>query len=251
MTWKQRAARLINGVLRPLDVQIVRGPTDADVHESLRMDKTLKRIARRNIEIGSIIDVGASDGCWYELTFPCFPQARGLLVDANPVHRPALESFVRKHPKAEFIIAAAGSHSGEIDFHIDENNPRAGQASNTPLGPGALKVPVIALDDEIRKRGLPGPYLLKLDTHGYECDVFDGAREILQNTNLIVVEVYNFCVAGGALRFHEMCAYLEERGFRLFDLADPARRPRDLALWQMDFFFLRSDRPEFQSDGYY
>jgi hypothetical protein len=64
------------------------------------------------------------------------------------------------------------------------------------------------------------------------------------------MECYNFRIAPEALLFYEMCDYLEKRGFRPMDMLDPLHRPYDDALWQMDFVFVRSDRPEFGYNAY-
>ena len=60
---------------------------------------------------------------------------------------------------------------------------------------------------------LPGPYLIKLDTHGYEVPILCGATETLRNTNLLVIETYNFRLIGNNLLFHEIIAYMRERRF--------------------------------------
>ena len=69
---------------------------------------------------------------------------------------------------------------------------------------------------------------------------------MLKETNLIAVEVYNFQLTDDSLRFNEMVDFLEARGFYPVDLCDPTFRPDDHAFWQMDLFFIRSDRKEFK-----
>jgi hypothetical protein len=103
----------------------------------------------------------------------------------------------------------------------------------------------------VAARGLVGPYLLKLDTHGYEVPVLIGASHVLTHTELLIIEAYNFTLGPGSLRFHELCAWLEARGFRCCDLADPMRRPHDGTLWQMDLAFAPATSALFASSGYF
>ena len=53
-------------------------------------------------------------------------------------------------------------------------------------------MPMVRLDSTVRKAGLVGPYLLKLDTHGFELQIIQGAEEMLRNTELAVIEAYIF-----------------------------------------------------------
>ena len=93
---------------------------------------------------------------------------------------------------------------------------------------------------------MPPPFLIKLDTHGYELPILAGAARTLQQTEVLIVEVYNFPGSAPAVSFYEFCRLMAEKGFRCIDLLDPLYRPRDEALWQMDLVFLRESRPEFQ-----
>ena len=92
---------------------------------------------------------------------------------------------------------------------------------------------------------LTGPYLLKFDTHGYEMPILRAAAKVLRETQVIVMEVYNFDITPHCLCFPAMCAHLETLGFRCLDLVDPMLRSRDQALWQMDLVFGRADDPRF------
>ena len=49
-----------------------------------------------------------------------------------------------------------------------------------------------------------------------------------------------------ALRFHEMCAKMENLGFRCYDIADPMLRDYDKSFWQVDLFFCRNNEKIFE-----
>jgi hypothetical protein len=102
------------------------------------------------------------------------------------------------------------------------------------------------VDGLVRKHSLAGPFLLKLDTHGFEVSIFEGATNTLADCAMLIVEAYNFTLCAGCLRFPELCAYLEARGFRCVDLFDILVRPRDQAFWQMDMVFIPASSPVFQ-----
>ena len=119
-----------------------------------------------------------------------------------------------------------------------------------PGDTGGRTVPVETIDAAIAARALPGPYALKLDTHGYELAVLAGAAHTLTQTELLVIEAYNFTLMPGCLRFYELCVWLEARGFRCCDLADPMRRPQDGAFWQVDLVFAPATSPLFASNVY-
>ena len=211
-------------------------------------DGAMNRLRALRLNVGTIIDVGASTGCWTEKAIPYFPEARFLCVEAQPVHEPALQRFTRRHPNVRYVMAAAGAREGEIYF--DTHDPFGGVASEQPGGPGWARVPVTTLDRLAAQHGLPSPFLIKLDTHGFEVPILDGACAMLERTAALIVEVYNFQINQNALTFPQMCEELARRGFRCFDLFDPMNRPADGALWQMDMVFLRGDRPEFQRNAY-
>jgi FkbM family methyltransferase len=163
-------------------------------------------------------------------------------------HGEALRELDASDPRMHAVLAAAGDHVG--DTHFIANDPFGGAATAEPSGEYDIVVPMTTVDTEVERLGLAGPYLLKLDTHGFEVPILEGAASTLGETILLVIEVYNFELRPSALRFHELVDYLERRGFRVIDLAGVAWRPRDRALWQMDLVFLRDDQPEFDSSKY-
>lgn len=180
------------------------------------MQAALARCQQRNLQINTIIDIGASDGRWSLMARNFFPNSSCFLIEAQSSHEDCLKKIRASNSGIEYIISAA----------------------------------VATVDYLVKERNLKPPFLLKLDTHGFELPIFEGARETLKNTVLIVVEAYNFKLTSESLRFHEMCSYMETLGFRCIDMCDPMHRPTDKVFWQMDLLFTPADRAEFLSNSY-
>jgi FkbM family methyltransferase len=167
------------------------------------------------------------------------------MIEAQTLHRDGLARFQADFAQTRTVLAAAGSQPGEIYF--EANDPWGGVAAERPNNQTGnwIRVPMTTIDQEVLASGFPGPYLIKLDTHGYEVPILDGARQTLAQTEVLIIECYNFKIADSALRFPGFCLHLESLGFRCIDLFDPLYRPADGAFWQMDLVFIRNDRPEF------
>lgn len=211
------------------------------------MEGLLARAAARGIRPGTVIDIGASDGTWSLRARRHFPAAKYLLFEPLAERHAALTRLRGQHG-FDFVPAVAGASAGTVEFTVDPALDGSGVAA--PGRSGNRTVPQETIDHAIAARGLPGPYCLKLDTHGYEVPVLTGATEVLTRTELLIIEAYNFTLNPGCLRFHELCAWLEARGFRCCDLADPMRRPADDILWQMDLAFAPATNPIFASSRY-
>lgn len=224
------------------DIRIAPQPSS-----KISLSAALKRISDRRLEIGTVIDVGASNGIWSGQCEKFWPNARYHLVEAQPVHEEGLMKFCAVRPNASYVLKAAGAFEGDIFF--DDRQPLGGFASVEKSGAAITPVKQTTIDAEIARLKLPGPYLIKLDTHGYEVPIFEGATEALKDANLVVVETY-FFKNGDRLLMHEMIEFMAKRGFAVTDICDPLWREYDNSLWQIDVFFIRADRPEFSTGRY-
>jgi FkbM family methyltransferase len=211
------------------------------------MEAALARRAAHDAGVRTVIDEGASDGRWSRAARKILPPAHYFMVEARPEHEPGLAKTATD-PDFSYQICAAGNRDGEI--HFDATDLWGGQASDAAYEKNDIVVPVRRLDGLAAERKLAGPFALKLDTHGHELQIFEGARGILAQARLLIVECYNFRLAPQSLLAHEMCAWLGERGFRCIDLCDPLYRARDGALWQMDLFFVPASDAAFASNSY-
>ncbi|KAA1053967.1 hypothetical protein FH063_002202 [Azospirillum argentinense] len=221
----------------------------------LRTTSALSRLAQRGLQVASVLDIGASDGQWSLAARRIWPDARYHLIEAFDHWRAPLEAVCSAQTGFSHAIAAAGNSDGEVWFYNDPDAPYGGAAfQDQPDGKErpekSWKVPQVALAKEAERVGLKPPFLIKLDTHGFEVPILEGAEAILSQTNLVVIEVYVFHVHPQALLFHEICHWMAEKGFRPIDISEPLWRPRDGALWQFDLFFVPATQQEFACNAY-
>jgi FkbM family methyltransferase len=212
------------------------------VAHALSTAAALARIAARGTEIRTVLDVGASDGRWSLQAETVWPEARFHLVEANPAHAGRLHRLCARKPAFSCSLVAAGPVDGEVGF--DGSNPLGGRAlPDDPAAP--MTVPQRALGSLAAELRLPPPFLIKLDTHGYEPSILAGAGPLFPATSLFVIEAYTFPLPPDEVQFHELCGLMAAQGFRVIDLSEPLWRSKDGALWQLDLFFVPTSRPEF------
>jgi FkbM family methyltransferase len=241
---RRKLAHLINRMLSPLGIEFRCSKTGG----RSSMAGALSAMAERGHDFKTIVDVGASNGIWSEMVMQYYPDASYLLIEALPAHESSLVQFCRSHTNAQYILAAAGDRQGGVYF--DASSLFGGQASAKYSGQHNLVVPMTTVDTQMQLRNLSGPTLIKLDTHGFETAILEGAKETVAATEMVIVECYNFEIGPDSLLFYQMCCYMRERGFRCIDLAAPVYRPYDDVFWQMDLFFAREEWPGFRHKAY-
>ena len=82
------------------------------------------------------------------------------------------------------------------------------------------QVPITTLDALLLERQWTPPFCLKIDVEGYEHVVIEGAREVLDRTELIVAEVSVTKRFDGALNSAELIGLMGSHGFEVADVVD-------------------------------
>lgn len=212
----------------------------------LEMDNGIKRLYLLNITPNVIVDIGAAKGSWTKKAMDYWPGSVYKLIEPLREQIDMMPEIISSNAKVEIIEGAAGEKTGSVSFSITEDLDGSGVYGE---GENNRVVTVYNLDEICRDS--KGSYLLKLDTHGYEIPIFEGAGETLKMTDAIILEVYGFYVSPTGKLFHQISEYLSRKGFRLFDIVDIMRRPKDDAFWQADAIFLRAEHPVFEDNSYH
>jgi FkbM family methyltransferase len=211
-------------------------------HSKINMDQALYRCKARGVRVASVFDIGASNGSWSEICLRHFSDASYALVEAQDIYGPSLDDFCLHHPSCRAVIAAAGREVGRSHF---DNSQALGGAVLDEAGSCTISVPTTTIDVTRDSLNLRPPHLIKLDTHGYEVPILEGASRTLPEASLLVIEAYNFRISERSLKFYELCLYLEKKGFCPIDIGDVMLRSYDASFWQMDLFFVPANSHPF------
>ncbi len=244
--------KLVNGILGLFNLEVSRKKkkTASSYGRNQRMTGGFERWKQLGIPLNTVIDVGAAAGTWSLSARKYWPEASFVLFEPLAERKQELEELTRTHPGFHFVPNAAGPGPGEIRFVISDDLDGSGIASQGQAEANIRTVNVVSIADEVKRLGLKGPYLVKLDTHGYEVPILEGCVPIADQISLFIIECYGFQIADGSLLFWELCRHMDALGFRLFDVVDVMNRPRDGAFWQCDAFFIKKNNPLFTYNHY-
>lgn len=244
--------RFIKSILGLFDLEIKRKKrrTFSSPYRNRQMIGGLERVKHLAMTFNTVVDVGAATGSWTLLASPKWPQASFLLFEPLTERKDELEALVKDRPDFYFVPYAAGRSDGNIEFSISDDLDGSGVASAIHSQQHIRSVNVTSISNQVKKLKLEGPYLIKLDTHGFEIPIVEGCLPILDQISLFIIECYGFQIADNSLLFWEMCQYMEGLGFRLYDIVDVMNRSTDGAFWQCDAFFIKNDNSIFQHKNF-
>jgi FkbM family methyltransferase len=212
------------------------------------MRSSLAWLCEQSFQVNTILDVGASDGRWSRECLQFFSKATYVMYEPQPVHSEALDSFASQYPSQIIPVRkAVGPAKGELLF--DVSDPWGGGPARDDSAE-VLRVDQTRIDISLTELELSGPFLLKLDTHGYEKSILSGSEKTLDDCEILIIEAYNYRITDETILFWELCTLLSEKGFRVIDLIDVMHRAYDQSLWQMDLVFIRDDWQGFNYVSY-
>jgi FkbM family methyltransferase len=236
--------KYFNSMLLPFDLKISRASTST----RWQMSSLISRLRRSPVEFQSVIDVGAASGSWTQMVNREFPGCHFLAIE--PIHESfqVLRNKTRHLKNVNLCQSLVGKSDGdEVSFTLANNLD--GSGVGLP-GHSTQKYKVRSLDSIVNEHQMIGPYLLKLDTHGFEIPILDGASGILGQCAALIIEAYNYEISPYSVYFWELCKIMHEKGFRPADIADPSPRRLDQSFWQLDILFLPINSPCFSSSKY-
>lgn len=173
------------------------------------------------LRIRTIIDVGVLYGT--DWLYAAFPRADILLIDPLP----EVHDVPARYPRRTIKCAqyAAGSQPGKHRLQLIRKpdgslDGRTGLLTRTPLTKveiyDHMTVKVDTVDRIIRRHKCHPPYLLKIDTEGFEARVLLGARSTLADTECVIAEVPTKRRFNQGPRASRLFSILGRAGFELF-----------------------------------
>ena len=191
-----------------------------------------------------IIDIGANHGTWTRETLTYFPDANYTLIEPQEWLKPSFQDMLDANSKIAYYPVGAGSKEGSFKFTIvdrdDSCSFRYTEEEAKKMGYKQVDIPIITLNDLVKSNNLPIPEIVKIDAEGLDIEVLKGANELFGKTEIFMVE------AGVVIKefdnsFLKMINFMDENGYRLFEITD-LNRPFNLkVLWLVELAFVKKN----------
>jgi FkbM family methyltransferase len=224
----------------------------ADVwSEYARPDRDfLERLMAAGIEIGTIWDVGASNGAWSSKATAHFPEVRVELFEPIVPFDEAYGELMRwqlaQNPRWRLHATALGAQEGEASIYIPEKAHGSSLIASDYVKTHwrAVTVPVKTMDGLIARGGLPVPDVLKTDVQGYELEVLKGGERQLGKVKALILEAWLSRGYGPQTPLlEEIMAWLTPRGFVVAEI-NGGYRDKAGHMRSVDAFFVHQDITE-------
>src|SRR5712692_1335892 len=183
--------QLIRALLNACGLEIHRKKPEGIPRASMR--GVLRQVSSLGFQPQTVIDVGVAHytGDLYE----AFKDASILLIEPLVEFEPSLRKICKTY-KAQYVLAAAGESPGTAELNVHNGKLDSSSFLKEVEGPAVdgspREVPVVTVDQVCLEKKLKGPYLIKVDVQGAELTVLRGAKQTLEETEVVILEVLLF-----------------------------------------------------------
>ena len=205
------------------------------------MQTRLRNLRRAGFIPKGAIDGGAYHGDWTKEFWDVWPDVPVLLIEPQPACLKQLSDLAANVPNSSVGCCALGDSSGMASFALGETNSGIRTAGSKSEGE-SIEVPLRTLDSLLGEKMNFSPDFLKLDLQGFELHALRGAKNCMRNFEVILLEI-SIIRIGDVPVFREVDCFMEEQGYKIYDLIPQYYRPLDGALWQIDAFYVREGSP--------
>ena len=203
-----------------------------------------------DLDINTVIDVGANNGQFAKLARAVFPEALIYsfepLPDCYAVLRNALPGDRQFFP----IECGIGSKEQTLDFYrsfhspsssflkMEESHKEAFPYTSEGQAAKPEKVKVMTLDGALRERPIEPNILIKIDVQGYEMEVIEGAISHIKKANVVILEMSFVELYADQPLFHDVYQRMYKLGYRFTGSLAQMEHPHTGQVVQTDAIFV-------------
>ena len=197
----------------------------------------LQKLKSFGFEPKNILDIGANKGKWtLQIKKKVFPKAEYTLIEA--IDYEELDKLSVKHDNINYKNILLDEIEHFVTWYEKRNTGDSLFKENTGYFDDCkeIKRSATTLDLVFNKNEVFE--LIKIDCQGAEIPILNGGNRLIQKSSVIILEVpfmgeYNI----GAPNFYEHINYMENIGYRVFDIVELHRV--DNILIQIDIIFIK------------
>lgn len=188
-----------------------------------------------------VIDIGANRGHWTRDILQIFPDAQVTMIEPQENLKTHLEDILKK-PNVTYLPIGMGSQCGSFQFTLNKYDDSStfllSEEEALKRGFSQVEVPVKTLNYLLQNNEIAMPDMVKIDAEGLDLQVLEGASELFGQTEIFLVEaaINNPLFPN---TFFKVMQFMEQHGYRLFDITDHNRPFRPKMLWLAELAFVK------------
>lgn len=240
--------KLIHHSLSLFKLELHRMPTAEELKQIAEAERR-RTLWLRNMNIETILDIGANTGQFAKSMHELFPEA--TLYSFEPLKDCYEELLVqfKNVPQFQAFNVALGDETGIVEMHRSEYSPSSSLLSMNDLHKTSFpytkkeilqKVDLVCLDDIASRLELRKPMLVKLDVQGYEDKVISGGKSVIGQADIVITELSVEQLYDGQPLFDEIYKTMTSMGFQYRGNYDQLCSPDDGRVLQVDGIFTRA-----------
>jgi FkbM family methyltransferase len=250
-----KLSKIIKGVFNKAGYSLIKNTTYDKLikHSSSRITKNSKNnllnnlysiISQQGFYPSAIYDIGANKGTWTNECLKVFPDASYYLFEPQITLKQDIDLNLGTYQNINVYSVGLGDKNETLKFTMhkrdDSRSFLYSENDASSLGVEQIELPVVRLDTFIKEKKLPIPDLIKIDAEGFDIKVLTGAGDYLQKAEVVLVEVgiMNLKMPNSA---KVVLNFMDEKGFRLFEITDLNRPFKNNILWLCEFVFIKKN----------
>ncbi len=206
------------------------------------MANSLRKLKTKGFAPRFIVDVGAYMGWWTEASRAIFPQSEILMVEPLPGQADHLSNLADKINVCYAKDVCAAREGDTVSFHLGS----IGSSIYAPkrfTATEIIELQSTTLDALVERMGWPRADLIKIDVQGAEEDVLVGAKRVLGEAQVVIMELSVVNSYSRGLLAGDMISHMQGKGFMLYDIAGLNRANRTRSVNEFDAVFVRRSSP--------
>jgi len=241
--------KLVKKILRKLGFELRKLSNSNSTNSNLGpyakenlLDSFYNLLKTQNFKPSVIYDIGANKGTWTKECLKVFPDAHYHLFEPQENLSKNIYNLLSDYSNFNLYSVGLGDENTSAYFtmHDRDDSCSFSYSKEEALERGfkQVELPIYRLDSFIEENNLLTPDILKIDAEGLDLNVLEGAKGIIQNVEVIMVEVVvlNYRMENTV---KNVVNYLDTIGFKFFDITDLNRPFPNKVLWLSEFVFVR------------
>lgn len=199
----------------------------------------------KTLGIQTVLDIGANEGQFAAKLLFALPDVALHCFEPLPQAFSVLTKKFGNHPQVTLYNIALGTIDGTMDIHLNEYSPSSSflemddkhkDSFTYAVKTGLTQVNIKRLDDLDIK--FNQSMLVKIDVQGFEDQVINGGRCVIESASVIIVEVSYKSLYKNQPLFDDIYENLKARGFIYQGNLEQLTSPVTGELLQADAIFL-------------